>query len=374
MTAAAASNGEDVLAHPGSPRPVRVLRASAIHFRAPGPERRPCQPSVSHSFRGSLDRLHRSRWPVVTGESPAAITCCAAGSATSSRCHSRRPHRPRRASPANVVRHLRSTAPASPAERRSIPGRPASSAGTARRPRRVSASSSIARVTTCRQPLDRDHPRAAAAAAPTPVRSTIVDGNPPGRARRPGTRRPRRLAAPPPRRPWSRAGAPDRLALLTASGPVFLSSSSATWCSGIRTATVPLVSPRSQIRVRLARQTRVRPPGQNSSIRSLPDVVEVLDQGRWPRARCRPAPAAACPGPGPWPRAGRPRPPGRRRRRRSRRPCRSAARRARRVRSASVGLRRMPLGPLAAAIGAVIPVRSWADSILPLLRARPAPR
>src|SRR6185437_10473482 len=61
-------------------------------------------------------------------------------------------------------------------------------------------------------------------------------------------------------------------ALLTASGPVSLSSSSASSCSGIRTATVPLVSPRSQIRLRLARITRVRPPGQNSSMRSLPNA------------------------------------------------------------------------------------------------------
>ncbi len=65
-------------------------------------------------------------------------------------------------------------------------------------------------------------------------------------------------------------GRPDTLALLTASGPVLLSSSSATGCSGIRTATVPLVSPRSQTRVGLDRQMMVSAPGQNSSIRSFP--------------------------------------------------------------------------------------------------------
>ncbi len=66
------------------------------------------------------------------------------------------------------------------------------------------------------------------------------------------------------------AGLPVRLALLTAIGPVSLSRSSATGCSGIRTATVPFASPRSQLRVRVARQTRVSPPGQNSSISACP--------------------------------------------------------------------------------------------------------
>src|SRR5215831_14625386 len=68
-------------------------------------------------------------------------------------------------------------------------------------------------------------------------------------------------------------GEPETLALLTASGPVSLSRSSATGCSGMRTATVPFVSPRSQARLRLDRNTSVSPPGQNSSIRSLADAL-----------------------------------------------------------------------------------------------------
>src|ERR671915_1368727 len=43
-------------------------------------------------------------------------------------------------------------------------------------------------------------------------------------------------------------------------------------CSGIRTATVPLVSPRSHDRLVLARHTTVSAPGQNSSTRSWPYV------------------------------------------------------------------------------------------------------
>ena len=67
-------------------------------------------------------------------------------------------------------------------------------------------------------------------------------------------------------------GWPVRFALDTASGPVCLSTSSATACSGIRRATVPLVSPRSQSSVGLARNTRVSAPGQNSSIRACPNA------------------------------------------------------------------------------------------------------
>ena len=53
-------------------------------------------------------------------------------------------------------------------------------------------------------------------------------------------------------------------------GPVSLRSSRATGFIGIRTATVPLVSPRSQDRLGVAVHTRVSGPGQNSSIRSRP--------------------------------------------------------------------------------------------------------
>src|SRR6266568_2195247 len=79
---------------------------------------------------------------------------------------------------------------------------------------------------------------------------------------------------------------PCRLALDTASGPVCLSTSRVTACSGIRRATVPLVSPRSHSSVGLARNTRVSAPGQNSSIRSCPNA---------PRSSTRAAAARAVP-------------------------------------------------------------------------------
>src|SRR5215475_2854854 len=60
------------------------------------------------------------------------------------------------------------------------------------------------------------------------------------------------------------ATAPVRFALLTAIGPVSRSRSSATASSGIRMATVPMVSPRSQLSDLVARQTMVSAPGQNS--------------------------------------------------------------------------------------------------------------
>ena len=63
-------------------------------------------------------------------------------------------------------------------------------------------------------------------------------------------------------------GWPDRFALETAIGPVFSSSSIATGCSGIRSATVPRASPRSQVSDGACRTTRVSPPGQNASTRS----------------------------------------------------------------------------------------------------------
>ncbi len=64
------------------------------------------------------------------------------------------------------------------------------------------------------------------------------------------------------------AGSPVVLALVTAIGPTSASRVSATSCCGMRTATVPLVSPRSHISEAWARSTRVRPPGQNALISS----------------------------------------------------------------------------------------------------------
>ena len=63
----------------------------------------------------------------------------------------------------------------------------------------------------------------------------------------------------------SAADFPWRFALETASGPVRRSSSRATSSSGMRSATVPRVSPRSQVRDGWARRIRVSGPGQNSS-------------------------------------------------------------------------------------------------------------
>ena len=58
---------------------------------------------------------------------------------------------------------------------------------------------------------------------------------------------------------------PVRLALDTASGPVSSRSSSARLFAGIRTATVPWVSPRSHDSDGCDGRTIVRPPGQNAS-------------------------------------------------------------------------------------------------------------
>ncbi len=63
------------------------------------------------------------------------------------------------------------------------------------------------------------------------------------------------------------AARPVRLALETASGPHSSSISRAIRSAGIRTATVPLVSPRSHDSDGCAGSTIVRPPGQNSSTR-----------------------------------------------------------------------------------------------------------
>ncbi len=63
------------------------------------------------------------------------------------------------------------------------------------------------------------------------------------------------------------AGLPVRFALETARGPVSSSSSSAMRWAGIRTATVPRVSPRSHDSEGCDGRTIVRPPGQNASTR-----------------------------------------------------------------------------------------------------------
>ena len=62
------------------------------------------------------------------------------------------------------------------------------------------------------------------------------------------------------------AGSPLLFALLTAKGPVRESSSIATSWSGIRTATVPRVSPRSHWSDGCCRHTRVSGPGHSASI------------------------------------------------------------------------------------------------------------
>ena len=66
--------------------------------------------------------------------------------------------------------------------------------------------------------------------------------------------------------PWSRPVHPVVLAELTASGPVRSRISRVRSWSGIRTATVPRVSPRSQRREDCWRATIVRGPGQKRSM------------------------------------------------------------------------------------------------------------
>src|SRR5882757_5901137 len=63
-------------------------------------------------------------------------------------------------------------------------------------------------------------------------------------------------------------GDPERFALDTAIGPTSRSSSNATGCSGIRSITVPRVSPSSQASDGACGSTRDSPPGQNASISS----------------------------------------------------------------------------------------------------------
>ena len=103
----------------------------------------------------------------------------------------------------------------------------------------------------------------------SPVTSTIVDGNavsavsasePPSRYTR--TESPSCRSA---SYTSVAAGLPLMFADDTASGPVRLSSSRVFSWSGTRSATVPLVSPRSHISDVCARQITVSAPGQNAS-------------------------------------------------------------------------------------------------------------
>jgi hypothetical protein len=64
------------------------------------------------------------------------------------------------------------------------------------------------------------------------------------------------------------AGVPGVFAAVTAIGPVARNTSSATGCSGMRTATVPSVSPRSHCNVGDCSTMIVSAPGQNASTRS----------------------------------------------------------------------------------------------------------
>ena len=96
----------------------------------------------------------------------------------------------------------------------------------------------------------------------------IDDGRRDARVGRPGVEVHRDAVAQHPlaRRPRrSPATCPVRFALETASGPVSSSSSRAIRCAGMRTATVPWVSPRSHVSDGCDGSTIVSPPGQNSS-------------------------------------------------------------------------------------------------------------
>ena len=99
----------------------------------------------------------------------------------------------------------------------------------------------------------------------------------------------------------SAAGSPWVFALDTASGPVSPSSASASGSSGIRSATVPQVSPRSQSSMGCAWQITVSGPGQNcdtsAMIRSSVPLTRASSVS-WPWTRTgggmsRPRPLAA---------------------------------------------------------------------------------
>ena len=119
------------------------------------------------------------------------------------------------------------------------------------------------------QLLQRDRAQPRSTRGTSPVRSTIVlgTGSGHGPGLQVGAHRVAELVAGllgGDRRPAGRSCWPRT----TAIGPVSRSTSSATGCSGIRTATVPLVSPRSHCRLGECSTTMVSAPGQNASTRS----------------------------------------------------------------------------------------------------------
>ena len=164
--------------------------------------------------------------------------------------------------------------------------------------------------TTSRSSLDGDRARPHQPRR-GPVKSTIVDGTGSAhgaavevdrdRSRRAGPRASAAVVA---------GGWPLTLALDTASGPVARSSSRATGCSGIRTATVPRSRRGPRPATAVCRSTRVSPPGQNASTSVARGRRTVRRPARRGSARRRPAPAPACRGRGPWRPAARRPPPG----------------------------------------------------------------
>ena len=90
----------------------------------------------------------------------------------------------------------------------------------------------------------------------------------PGTARRRGRPRPSSPSCSVASATVVAGGRPEMFALDTAIGPISRSSSSATGCSGIRSITVPRVSPRSQFSEGACGSTSDSPPGQNASTSS----------------------------------------------------------------------------------------------------------
>ena len=182
-------------------------------------------------------------------------------------------------------------------------------------PARASARSDLAGA--------RARPRAGSGAGRRCSRRSWTAGRRWSRRRRARPPRRRRASRSPGRRRW-RPGMPVVLAELTASGPVRWISSSVTSCSGIRTATVPRVSPRSHCSELCWVHTRVSGSGPEP-VDEHPRPLRHAGGQRVERGRPRrPAPAAASRGRGPWRRGAGSRRRGRRRRSRSRRPCRWA--------------------------------------------------
>ena len=144
-------------------------------------------------------------------------------------------------------------------------GRPASSA------RSSDGRSSFERTAFEHGPArPQDAPRAGSRGR-VPVQSTIVEALLPAlRARRRGPPRPTRRASCSAESASVAAGSPVTFAEETAVGPVRPRRSRATSSSGIRTATVPRVSPRSQRSEGCCRHTIVSGPGQYWSISRSP--------------------------------------------------------------------------------------------------------